>query len=61
MVDSCHNLKEEIENAEDEEVIGFLRKEFSALCTRPNIQEEIECAIDDNDRVNYVLDKMKCL
>ena len=61
VVNSCHDLKEEIENADDGEVRDYLRSEFSALCQRPNIQEEIGCAIDDEGRVNYVLDIMKCL
>lgn len=61
VVNGCHDLKEEIENTDDEEVRDYLRSEFSALCHRPNLQEEIECAIDDADRVDYVLNKMKHL
>ena len=61
VVNTCLNLKEEIERTDDDEVKVFLRSEFSTLCQRPNIREEIDCALDEDDRVEYVLDKMKFL
>ena len=61
IVNTCQYLKGELENSEDEEMKGFLRGEFSTLCQRPNICEEIECAVDDDDRVRYILEKMKSI
>lgn len=61
VVNTCQNLKEELEKSDDEEVKDVLRGEFSTLCQRLNIREEIECAVDDTDRVHYILDKMRSI
>lgn len=61
VVNSCHDLKEAIEKSDDDEVKDFLKREFSTLCQRPNIREEIECAIDDDDRVDIVAERMKSI
>ena len=58
VVNTCLNLKEEIGKIDDEALKEFLKSEFSALFRRLNIREEIECALDDDDRVDFVLDKM---
>ena len=58
VVNNCHDLKEEIERSNDDEVKGYLKSEFSILCQRPNFWEEIECALDDDDRVDVVAKRM---
>lgn len=60
VVNSCHDVKEAIEKSDDDEVKGYLKSEFSALCQRLNIREEIECAVDD-DRVDIVAERMKSI
>ena len=61
VVNNCHDLKEEIERSNDDEVKGYLKSEFSILCQRPNFWEEIECALDDDDRVDVVAKRMNSI
>ena len=61
VVNSCRELKEEIERSDDDEVKGYLKSEFSILCQRPNFLEEIECALDDDDRVDFVAKRMNSI
>lgn len=55
------NLKKEIAKADEKEVMEYLKNEFLTLCQRPNIREEVECALTDNDRVDYVLEVMRSI
>ena len=55
------NLKKEIAKADEKEVMEYLKNEFLTLCQRPNIREEVECALTDNDRVDYVLEIMRSI
>lgn len=61
VVNNCHDLKEEIERSDDDEVKGYLKSEFSILCQRANFLEEIECALDDDDRVDFVAKRMNSI
>lgn len=61
IVDSCHNLTEEIARADEEEVMEYLKSEFLNLCQRPNIREEVECALTDTDRVDYVMEIIRSI
>ena len=61
VVNNCHDLKEEIERSDDDEVKDYLKSEFSILCQRPNFWEEIECALDDDDRVDVVAKRMNSI
>ena len=61
IVDSCHNMKKEIAKADEKEVMEYLKNEFLTLCQRPNIREEVECALTDNDMVDYVLEVMRSI
>ena len=61
VVNTCPDLKKEILESVDEEVKEYLKSEFSTICQRPNIREEVECALTEDDRVDYILDKMKSI
>ena len=54
-------MKKEIAKADEKEVMEYLKNEFLTLCQRPNIREEVECAMTDNDRVDYVLEVMRSI
>ncbi len=48
-------------NAEDEQVKSFVAEQFADMLQRPNITEEIECAIapDEVERTDLILDILK--
>lgn len=61
VINNCPDLIKMIQDTDDEEVKDYLRSEFSKICDRPNIREEIECALTDDDRGNYVWEQMNSI
>ncbi len=57
----CPEFRERMMH-EDEPLQSFLREQFAALLERPNIHEEIECALPlgEEDRVELIIEILKC-
>lgn len=61
VMNTCGNVTEQIANAVEDEVRNYLREQFRTMFHRPNIREEIECALpsDESARVAIVLMRMQ--
>lgn len=61
VMNTCGNVAEHIKNAAEDEVRDYLREQFFAMIRRPNIREEIECALiaEESARVETVLLRMR--
>lgn len=59
VLNSCPDVARQIAECNDDIVIKYLIKEFSTMCTRQNIREEIESAMLEDNRELYVLSAMK--
>lgn len=56
----CLDFIEEFRKA-DPVVQKYLAEQFLLILKRPNITEEIECAIDEIDRTDYVLEQLSAI
>lgn len=56
----CPEFVEEFRKA-DSNVKKYLTEQFSSILKRQNIIEEIECAIDEIDRTDYVIEQMETI
>ena len=56
----CSEFAEEFKKA-DSGVRKYLTEQFSLILKRCNITEEIECAIDEIDRTDYVIEQMEAI
>ena len=52
-------LADDVNLLEDQNLKDYLKDEFAALLIRPNIREEVESALLENERVDLVIAKMK--
>ena len=61
VLNTCSTVVEQICSALDAEVLEFLKHEFSALCDRENIREEVLCALPNEDRIDHVLSVLQSI
>lgn len=59
VLNTCSHLLEELCKTEETVVLKYLITEFSAMLSRPNLREEIDSALNEDDRSGYVLGKIK--
>jgi hypothetical protein len=58
VLNSCLHLLDDVRESEEEEIRQYLKKEFSEITARSNIREEIECALPEEGRLSFVLERM---
>lgn len=61
VLNTCTRLPDEVMASPDIEVRNFLASEFSDLLKRPNIREEIDCALSEDGRSGIVLERMEAI
>lgn len=61
ILNTCSTVVDQICSVRDAEVLKFLKQEFSDLCDRDNIQEEVLCALPNEDRIEYVLSVLRSI
>lgn len=61
ILNSCPDFIERFKNETDEALKQYLKEKVEALIVRPNIMEEIECAlpIGEDDRVDFIYETME--
>lgn len=58
VLNSCGHVMENMNKTSDLEVSVFLNNSFEEMLDRPNIREEIECALLEEGRLDVVLNRM---
>ncbi len=61
VLNACSLLLDEIQKSPDEELKKYLKDEFAALLLRRNIYEEVECALLEESRTEYVLGVIRAI
>lgn len=58
VINACPDFMKRYEQEHDSELKSYIREQFNAFAVRPNIMEEIECAlpIGEEERADLVLD-----
>lgn len=57
IINNCPEFVDNYKSEVNKELKNYLKTEFCNLISRPNIHEEIECAlpVGDNDRIDYIV------
>ena len=58
VLNSCLHLMDDVRGSEEDDIRQYLKKEFSEITARSNIREETECALPEEGRLSFVLERM---
>ena len=59
VLNTCEQVATEVLDSNDPALRAYMKEEFTRMLLRPNLREEIECALLEDNRVDYIIERMR--